>query len=482
MFTSSKSALHGSDLLVQAKTGTGKTLAFLLPSFERLERQKGSLCGISMLILAPTRDLVLQIETEAHSLLKDHSFKLRHAIGGTNVQTERNSFRGGCDILVATPGRLLDHMSNGGLDLSRLHIVTYDEADRLLDQGFKPALDQIATFFPDRTIVSRQTLLFSATMEGDIKKIVKEVLLPNHKFITTLAKDELNAHRTVKQTHVTVPFEKSLPAALELIREDAKEHPNTSKVMLFFPTARHTQLASHVFRNIRGITPIYEMHSRLSQGARTRASDQFRDASEGICVSSDVTARGMDFPNVTAVIQIGLPQNTTQYIHRLGRTARAGSSVSGRGVLILDPRENFFLQQLKRTEQLELEPHPAIPDATLAAAVEDVKAALFGVGEEIKASAYRAWLGFYKGFISKMRVKPDELVRIANDFVVVGMGWQDQLPPPILSRAVGQMGLKGVPGLNVIKSTKPPQKDHLSAQGQSSNRGRSSMAKRQVAA
>ncbi|KIY53292.1 DEAD-domain-containing protein, partial [Fistulina hepatica ATCC 64428] len=422
-----------------------------------------------------------QIETEAHSLLKDHSFKLRHAIGGTNVQTERNSFRGGCDILVATPGRLLDHLSNGGLDLSRLHIVSYDEADRLLDQGFKPALDQIATFFPDRTIVSRQTLLFSATMEGDIKKIVKEVLLPNHKFITTLTKDELNAHRIVKQTHVTVPFEKLLPAALELIREDAKEHPNASKVMLFLPTVRHTQLASHVFRNIRGITPIYKMHSCLSQGARTRASDQFRDASEGICVSSDVSR---DCTWHVRSFQECSPMLIASYIHHLGRTAYAGSSVSGSGVLVLDPHENFFLQQLKRTEQLELEPHSAIPEATLASAVEDVKAALFGVGEETKASGYHAWLGFYKGFISKMRLRPDELVRIANDFVVVGIGWQDQLPPPILSRPVGQMGLKGIPGLNVInKFTKLSQKDYLSAQASRAViQSRMSMAKRKVAA
>lgn len=462
-------ALSGIDLLVQAKTGTGKTTAFLLPAIERLASSRSASSDVGkILVIAPTRELVLQIEEEAMSLLAHHPYGVQSVIGGTNMNTEKtrlNSPTARADILIATPGRLLDHLTSG-LAL-RPTVLILDEADRLLDQGFRKDLERILGFLPDRRGTRRQCMLFSATFDNAIKKIAKIYLDPNYKFISTLHADEINTHEHVPQSYLITPLEDILPTLVSLLKQAGPQ----AKAMLFCTTARGTAVVASVLQQVSAgpqsmLPPIYQIQSRMSQAARTRAAQEFRDAPEGaILVTSDVTARGMDFPSVTHIIQLSLPSSPAQYIHRLGRTARAGAA--GEGILILMPDEQFFLR-LPEIASLPLKPYTQL---------EHTGNLKFKLDDRSIGQAYSAWLGFYKSWLKQLRWSPTELVEQGAVWARC-LGWPSVtevgsgpgipsgapaqrgarggnavatwIPPPIAKRTVGMMGLRGTPGLNVV--------------------------------
>lgn len=462
-------ALSGIDLLVQAKTGTGKTTAFLLPAIERLASSRSASSDMGkILVIAPTRELVLQIEEEAMSLIAHHPYGVQSVIGGTNINTEKtrlNSPTARADILIATPGRLLDHLTSG-LAL-RPTVLILDEADRLLDQGFRKDLERILGFLPDRRGTRRQCMLFSATFDNAIKKIAKIYLDPNYKFISTLHADEINTHEHVPQSYLITPLEDTLPTLVSLLKQAGPQ----AKAMLFCTTARGTAVVASVLQQVSAgpqpmLPPIYQIQSRMSQAARTRAAQEFRDAPEGaILVTSDVTARGMDFPSVTHIIQLSLPSSPAQYIHRLGRTARAGAA--GEGILILMPDEQFFLR-LPEIASLPLKPYTQLEHAG------NLK---FKLDDRSIGQAYSAWLGFYKSWLKQLRWSPTELVEQGAVWAQC-LGWPSVtevgsgpsapsgapaqrgargrnavatwIPPPIAKRTVGMMGLRGTPGLNVV--------------------------------
>ncbi|KAJ3224031.1 hypothetical protein HDU81_008792 [Chytriomyces hyalinus] len=466
--------LDGSDCLAQAKTGTGKTLGFLIPSIERLYRT----CfkdpnsrpvlphanSVSILVISPTRELAQQITVEAEQLVKFLPFQVQCVIGGTNMTSEArrlNSEGQRCDILVATPGRLLDHLENSGVKAAcaNLKVLIFDEADRLLEEGFKREIDKIIAYLPPAKVSNRQTLLFSATIPPSVHQIAKTALLPNFKFITTIAEYESSTHEHVPQFHMVVDMCDLLHVSYSLVRKLFSATPKPQlhpKIIFFFPTARATQLFAELlvamlptFTQPR--PQIFEIHSRKSQSARTKATDAFRGIDNTVCgsilVSSDVSARGMDFPNVSHVIQVGAPSSREQYIHRLGRTARAGSA--GVGILILAEFERFFLT--RTLKDLNLTEYPG-----LQAFVNDqenarlVMQGLQNVSEETKSMAYAAWLGFYNSLLKEIRWKggKDELVTEANRYAVSCLGCA--VVPGISKKTVGKMGLKGVPGLTLV--------------------------------
>ncbi|KAG5636465.1 hypothetical protein H0H81_007945 [Sphagnurus paluster] len=451
--------LAGKDLLVQAKTGTGKTIAFLLPAIERVLKSKLPLQGISVLVLAPTRELAIQIEEEAKLLLKHHkNFTVGHVIGGTNTNQSLNTLlKKPPTILIATPGRLHDHLSSPEVaaQFASLQALVYDEADRLLDQGFQRELSGILSALPDRQNVPRQVMLFSATISNDIKKIAREALSKDHVFVSTLLEDEANTHEHVPQTYIISPFKDTLPLALQILREERKTHAvpsnpssSTSKTIVFFPTARHVSLAYELLKNLPGLPPVFELHSRKSQGARTKDSAAFRDAPEAVLLSSDVAARGMDFPGVTLVMQLNLPASAEQYIHRLGRTARAGNA--GRGMLVLDPVEQRFLTH-KDVTPLGLVAEPSPPAS--APTAEVAQALAEKVTADTKAQAYRAWLGYYNSHLRLLGWDKGSLIQAGNTYLREALGWAAGQPlPEMETRLIGKMGLKGVPGLNVVKT------------------------------
>ena len=399
--------MQGLDVLARAKTGSGKTVGFLLPAIERLARGKAPRRGdVSCLVISPTRELASQIAEEAKSLLTYHNFKCQVVYGGTNINSERKRLQtDGVEFLIATPGRLIDHFESSNLAraVQNLDVLVLDEADQLLDMGFRPSLEKILSYLPTQ----RQTLLFSATVPKTVHQIAANALRPGHQYIDCVGDDAPATNLQVKQSLVVAPFHDHLTLMTQAIEAHQAEEPN-HKVMVFFTTARSTQLAAETFQAMG--KSVFEIHSRKSQSVRTKAADQFREARAAVMFSSDVTARGMDFPDVTLVIQIGVPSNREQYIHRLGRTGRAGKT--GQGLLMLDPAEKFFLVGVRDLPIETLNP-------TIDGQVDQaVRRGISRVSPDTKNQAYSAWLGFYNGFSSKMKWTKDDLIFAANNYAM----------------------------------------------------------------
>ncbi|KAI1197747.1 ATP-dependent RNA helicase MSS116 [Nemania serpens] len=436
-----------SDILAQAKTGTGKTLAFLLPALQKLvSRNINPGSAVSLLVITPTRELALQIVTEAKALLQRlPQYRVCVAIGGTNKDTEERRILNGCDILIGTPGRLYDHIgSDGGLvveKLQQLDTLVLDEADRLLDMGFLASLKSIVGRLPNRAVKPRQGMLFSATVPEYVQKVSGLVLSKDHKYISTIQKGEINTHERVPQQLVTVPNFSDVAAALlgALRRERREVGADTFKAIIFAPTAGLVNFYTDALQKFPDMPPILRLHSRMTQSKRTSVTEQYRKARSGILIATDIIARGMDFPAVTNVFQVGIPSDKESYVHRLGRTARAGAE--GRGTFIITAHETWFPKwELK---DITFNEHPA--DLT---AHDDIKR----IAEQMDSQGrtYQAWLGFYKSYLKRMGWDTVRLVAEANKFALEGLGAAEV--PSLEKSTVGKMGLRGVKGLTVIKN------------------------------
>ncbi|KKY18555.1 putative atp-dependent rna helicase mss116 [Phaeomoniella chlamydospora] len=435
------------DCLAQAKTGTGKTIAFLLPAIQNMVITPRTKKSISLLVLSPTRELAMQIAKEAEKLLQRMpNYKVRTAIGGTNKIAEASSILQGCDILVATPGRLLDHLSDEEMRLRLVNLKTLvlDEADRMLDMGFLPDIRKILGFLPDKRRIPRQSMLFSATLEGQIQDVAHLILNEGHKFISTITPGEAGTHERVPQRLVVVPTMTDLAPALVASVKVECINPSDFKAIIFAPTAALADFYGQILRAQKGLPPTSILHSRISQTKRTRITQEFREAPSAICVATDVIARGMDFPNVSHVFQIGLPADKASYVHRLGRTARADAN--GRGILLLAKPEQAFLHQLKDVTFQSSEP--------LVYSKADIDPLLSRV--ENKEKVYQSWLGYYKSSTKLLGWSPAELVRQANIFALEGLGCSEI--PALEKKTIGKMGLKGVSGL-VVKPNAPGSND-----------------------
>ncbi len=336
--------LSGRDVLARAKTGTGKTMAFLLPTIERLHA--ASMTGtldrrmISGLILSPTRELATQIRDEGSKLCTFHTFKLMQVVGGTNINTDRRRLSEMHDILVATPGRLQDHIENtpgAKAKLQALRVLVLDEADQLLEMGFRPDIERILSHLPT---AGRQTLLFSATVPEKVHSVSRLALKPDHLYIDCIDPSEDSTNAQVAQSIFVTPFEERFVTLVGML-QNAQRDPN-HKVIVFFSTARECGFMAELCNVGLGFK-VLEIHSRKSQGHRSKTAEQFKTSRNAILFSSDVSARGMDFPDVSLVVQIGLTTKE-QYIHRLGRTARAGKS--GEGYIVLCPHEKVHMSRV----------------------------------------------------------------------------------------------------------------------------------------
>ncbi|KAH7909881.1 P-loop containing nucleoside triphosphate hydrolase protein [Hygrophoropsis aurantiaca] len=369
------------DLLVKAKTGTGKTFAFLVPAIEaRINaieawgKQAVKNAGLvsdshlearakrqfarehaGTLIISPTRELATQIANTAIRLTHHHKeFEVRLFYGGGSRRMQmRDWMKGRRDIVVATPGRLIDLLQSEpeiAHGLSKCKMLVLDEADTLLDMGFRDDIDTIMSYLPPTP--ERQTFLFSATVSTAIRQVARSVLDKNHTFIDVVPKDESPVHAHIPQYHTVLPkASDQIPHLLRLLAHDQLTNPGTSKTMVFLPTTKMTQLFATLLRELSKTvlpagrnTKVYEIHAKRTQDSRSATSAAFRSDKSGaaILVSSDVSARGVDYPGVTRVIQIGIPAGTDQYIHRVGRTGR-GDNKAGRGDLVLLPWEIGFL-------------------------------------------------------------------------------------------------------------------------------------------
>ncbi|OTA90923.1 hypothetical protein M434DRAFT_397577 [Hypoxylon sp. CO27-5] len=435
------------DVLAQAKTGTGKTIAFLLPAIQKMIHRDSSLMGkASLLVISPTRELAMQIADEARALLQRLTqFRVCIAIGGTNKNIEEHRILQGCDILIGTPGRLYDHLSSEDSPvasmLQNLETLVLDEADRLLDMGFLDSLKKIIRCLPNRTVTERQGMLFSATVPEHVQKVARLVLSKDYKFISTIAEGELNTHERVPQQLIIVPaFSDMATGLLGAIRQElAAVGPDAFKAIIFAPTARLADFYAEILQRFPGLPPIIALHSRMTQNRRSKITEEFREAKSSILVATDVIARGMDFPSVTNIFQAGIPADKESYIHRLGRTARAGAE--GRGTFIITSHETFFSKWTLKNITFEQTP----PDLS---AREDILQIAESLDPDIQAKAYQGWLGFYKSYLKPMNWDNDRLVKEANEFALNGLGAPEV--PSLPKSTVGKMGLKGVKGLVVV--------------------------------
>lgn len=461
--------LRGVDCLAKAKTGTGKTLAFLIPTVEnlvktRLEAVAGlqgpgnaaaaaaAMNSILCLIISPTRELTAQIAKEAEILLTYHrGFKVVSIVGGTNIKTDIRRLNGRVDFLVATPGRLLDHLQQGLHSRFRnLRVMVMDEADQLLDMGFRPDIEKILALLPPPE--SRQTLLFSATVPPSVKDIAKKSLRTGYDYIDTVGEEVEQTHAHVSQSITVCEDSSQLATIAEILSNEVENSLDVTrggtghfKIIVFFTTARVTQYYSQLFNMmdnalLRG-TQVFEMHSRKSQSSRTTTSNQFRDSRSAIMFSSDVSARGLDYPDVTYVLQVGLTDRE-QYIHRLGRTARAGKS--GHGGLLLAPYEERHMR--RQLKDMPLLSNTFLPSSITLTCVTRALGAVEGHIELKKSAeqAYGAWLGYYNSNLKNCGWDKPTLVQFANAMASF-FGLRNQ--PRLLKKTVGKMGLKGVPGL-----------------------------------
>lgn len=444
------------DCLAQAKTGTGKTVAFLLPAIQTMiNKKRGSKTGVSLLVISPTRELAMQIAKEATAMLQHFpQYKVSFAIGGTNKDKEEAAILRGCDILIATPGRLVDHFSNEQVigKFSNLDTLVLDEADRLLDMGFMPQIKDIISALPDKEMSSRQGMLFSATIAPHVQKVAHLVLSANYKFISTIPEGETNTHERVPQHLIVVPeFSDVAPALVgSLHSEIGLEGKESFKAIIFAPTAKQADFYGEILQKITDLPPVSVLHSRVSQSKRTKVSEDFRISKSAILVATDVVARGLDFPDVTNVFQVGVPADKESYIHRLGRTARAGKE--GRGIFIVTQPETFFSTW-------------TLKDITFTSLPSDLssKAQVLSIAEKLEshASIYQAWLGYYKNHLKALKWDVNMLVQEGNKFAFEALGAPEV--PGIGKSTISKMGLKGVKGLNVVAD--PPRHGHRGGGG-----------------
>lgn len=406
---------------------------------------------MAILILSPTRELALQIAKECDQLTTQLTTRIEchTAFGGTTRATNLKRFlRGSPSVLVATPGRLKDYLTEQETrdKFANVRTVILDEADTMLEQGFLQDVKHILRLLPPKSS-GWQGMCFSATVPDKIRAVINVILEPGYSKISTIDRSEPPTHARVPQYHVIIPaIQDTFAALLSLVKYEYQRDPTDSKIIVFGTTANLAALYADLFRGPTGIPlEAYELHSRLSQSQRTRTTGAFKEASSGIMLATDVIGRGMDFPNVTCVIQVGLPATGEQYVHRVGRTARADKD--GRAVILLTQAETFFLDT---NRQLPIEPYEhteAIKqDSKAAATVAQIMAR--NIDPKVKQKAYSAYLGFTKTFMNKMQLQPKGLVAMANQLAVLGMGCPE--PPGLEKRTVGKMGLKGVAGIRYV--------------------------------
>lgn len=317
------------DVIGTAETGTGKTAAFLLPILQELKNNKRR--GISVLILAPTRELANQIDVECRKFAPK-GIKCAAVIGGAGYGKQIQALKQGVNILIATPGRLIDFLDQGMVNFSNLTTLVLDEADRMLDMGFLSAIKRIVRAVP----AERQTLFFSATMAPEIEQIASEIVT-DPTYIETGRRG--NAAETIEQTAYPVGQPFKLPLLLELLEKEDFE-----RVLVFARTKRGADRIAHILKQRDHRSNL--IHGDRSQSQREAALRSFKNGKTRILVATDVAARGIDVDSVSHVINYDIPTTPEDYVHRIGRTGRAGKA--GRAITLFTLAEEHSMKAIER--------------------------------------------------------------------------------------------------------------------------------------
>ncbi|HEU4747622.1 MAG TPA: DEAD/DEAH box helicase [Gemmatimonadaceae bacterium] len=331
-------ALAGRDLIGLAQTGTGKTAGFTLPIIHNLisapltDSSGGAIHRVRVLILTPTRELAAQVEESFRKYGKFTDLRVVPIYGGVGIEPQSKALREGVDVVVATPGRLLDHMERQNVVFDDLEVLVLDEADRMLDMGFAPQLNRIVTEIPKY----RQTLLFSATMSPEVEALARKYL---RKPVVVQVGRRSEAASTVTHAVYPVPRERKTTLLVELLKKSEMDS------VLIFTRTKHG--ADRVVRHLNdsGIAAT-AMHADKTQGERTRALDGFKAGEIRVLVATDIAQRGLDVSGITHVINYDVPQQPEDYVHRIGRTGRAAAT--GDAYTFMAPDEIAMVRTIER--------------------------------------------------------------------------------------------------------------------------------------
>ncbi|WP_105169322.1 DEAD/DEAH box helicase [Pseudoalteromonas sp. T1lg23B] len=323
--------LAGHDLVATAQTGTGKTAAFMLPILHRLLASAEQQGSVRALVVTPTRELAQQVAQSAQSYAQCTTLKTVCLYGGANIGPQEKALRAGADVVVATPGRLLDHLIKGTLSLAQVEYLVFDEADRILDMGFIGEIKRVMRHLPPQ----RQTLLFSATIDEQVQSLVKQ-WLQNPKRISI--DKENSAAQKVEQVFYAVDEDRKRELMSHLIGKN-----NWQQVLVF---TRTKNMADSLAKELNkdGLATL-AIHGDKSQGARDKALEQFKSGKTRVLVATDVAARGLDIVDLDYVINAELPYVAEDYVHRIGRTGRAGNA--GHAISLVSIDEQWLLEEIE---------------------------------------------------------------------------------------------------------------------------------------
>jgi ATP-dependent RNA helicase RhlE len=322
--------LNGHDLIGCAETGTGKTAAFLLPILQRLSDTRRP--GVRVLVLAPTRELALQIQKNYDELNTGNGNRSVILMGGADMKRQIAELRRGAAVVIATPGRLLDLSERGALNLSHVEVLVLDEADRMLDMGFLPAIRRVLAMLPTK----RQTLLFSATLSPEIERLARSTM-KEPRLVEVSPRGR--AASLVEQRAYHVAAESKTALLLDLLERESFE-----RVLVFARTRRSAERLSHILA--ARDHQVNRIHSDRTQPQREAALRGFRDGRTRVLVATDIAARGLDVDSVSHVINYDVPAAPEDYVHRIGRTGRAGNK--GQAITIVTPVDELSLRAIEK--------------------------------------------------------------------------------------------------------------------------------------
>ncbi|MEI7640701.1 MAG: DEAD/DEAH box helicase [bacterium] len=364
-------AVEGKDVIGIAQTGTGKTLAFGIPMIQRLAQMPGK-----GLVVVPTRELAMQVNETLVKLAPTFKMKTAVLIGGQSMVPQLASLRNNPTIIVATPGRLIDHMERKTVKLNDVKVLVLDEADRMLDMGFLPQINQILRQVPKE----RQTMLFSATMPSDIVRIASaHMKLPVR---TEIAPQGTMAENVSQEIFVVKPEMK-----IQILNEILKQYHGS--VLLFTRTKRG---ASKVTRSLRTANhSAAEIHSDRSMGQRKEALDGFKSGRYRVLVATDIAARGIDVSGIELVINFDLPDEAGNYVHRIGRTGRAG--LKGHAISIATPDQGSDVRGIEQIikKVIPLSAHPKIQTEKFNSSLNSKATMLFSSSKIYGRARKRTW-------------------------------------------------------------------------------------------
>ncbi|EZF30052.1 ATP-dependent RNA helicase [Trichophyton mentagrophytes] len=402
-------SLAGRDILGAAKTGSGKTLAFLIPAVEILRSLKFKpRNGTGALIITPTRELALQIFGVARELMEHHSQTYGVVIGGANRHAEAEKLNKGVNVLIGTPGRLLDHLrSTEGFVFKNLKTLVIDEADRILEVGFEDELRQIISILPKD---DRQTMLFSATQTTKVEDLARISLKPGPLYINVDHKKEHSTVDGVEQGFIICEAHKRFLLLFSFLKKNAKK-----KIIVFFSSCNSVKYYSELLNYID--LPVLSLHGKLKQQKRTNTFFEFCNSAQGTLICTDVAARGLDIPAVDYIVQLDPPDDPRDYIHRVGRTARGKGKV-GRSLMFLQPSEVGFINHLReaRVPVVEFE-FPTKHIINIQSQLEKLISQNYYLNQSAK-EGYRSYLHAYASHSlrSVFDVNKLDLVKVAKSY------------------------------------------------------------------